>query len=176
MKKKHRDKLGVLVVLVAAVALFAVIFFLIGYALPWFSETAREIPWISSLVILVGFLIAVLWRARPGWTMRGIIVLFFTVLAGAILDIAGNPILYAPYEQLFLEPGQKLRGAGLVETIGGETHMTGRTVVVNADAEEVRTVSFWFIGTYRLVCYAMFYSILLTVLGAFANRRAKAAA
>lgn len=98
------------------------------------------------------------------------------ILVGMILDIPGNPIFNAPYEALFLEPGQQLQGSATVETIGGETHVSGSATVVDADGSYVSTPNGFLMAFYRALIYFGFYSVLLTISGLLPNRRRKGTA
>ncbi len=150
--------------------------FVVGFVLPWFFEAAIEIQWVASGVIFAGFLIGLFIIRRRGWSQEGSILLILIVLVGMILDIPGNPIFNAPYEALFLESGQQLQGSATVETIGGETHVSGSATVVDADGSYVSTPNGFLMAFYRALIYFVFYSVLLTISGLLPNRRPKSSA
>lgn len=128
------------------------------------SHIIQEVPWVAGGLIFLGFLIALIVTRQPGWTGAGTMILVGAVLAGALLDNPGNPIMYAPIEAVFLEPGQSFGSRAVVETMGGETHISARGVVLDADGSEVGPANLVLIGVYRAVFYFIFYSSVLTAI------------
>ncbi|MFC0582543.1 hypothetical protein [Micrococcoides hystricis] len=150
--------------------------FVVSFVLPLFFGAVIEIQWVASGVIFAGFLIGLFKIRQRGWSQEGSLLLILIVLVGTIFDIPGNPIFNAPYEALFLEPGQRLQGSAMVETIGGETHVSGSATVVDAEGRYVSSPNGFLMAFYRALIYFVFYAVLLTLSGLLPNRRQKATA
>ncbi len=162
-----------LVIVLALLAMAAVMIF-VGYVLPMFFVAVAEVPWVASTLILLAFVIILIRLPRRGWSPEGTLLLIGVVLVGTIFDAPGNPIYNAPFEALFLEPGQQLQSHAIVETIGGETHVSNGVAVVDSDGEFVRNLNWVLMALYRGAIYFGLYSILLTVSALFPHRRKKA--
>lgn len=143
----------------------------VGFLLPMLFAAIVEIPWVATGLLLVGFVIGLIRIPRRGWSTEGSLLLIGTVLVGTLLDGVGNPLFNAPYEALFLEPGHRLQATAHIESIGGETHISGTVTVVDPDGRHVSTPNWFLLGLYRALIYFVFYSVLLTISGFFPNRR-----
>lgn len=167
MKYVGRAALGVGGLLLIGGALV----FTTGFLLPALFAAMAEIPWVASGILFVGFLVGLYRIPRRGWSPEGSLLLMGTVLLGTLLDGVGNAFFNAPYEALFLEPGHRLQGTAHVESIGGETHVSGAVTVVDPTGRYVSTPNWFLLGVYRALVYFAFYSVLLTISGFFPNRR-----
>ncbi|OKL51354.1 hypothetical protein BSZ39_12765 [Bowdeniella nasicola] len=157
---------GMILLLGAALA------FLI-FVVPLLMGIITSTPWVATGIIFVIFIVLVLTQRPQIWSSHATIILAIIVVVGTAFDFVGNPVFNAPFEKLFLGPGEHLMASTMTETIGGEIHTSGVMSIVDADGNVLRPFNASLLVPYRFVVYFGVYFVLLWICKPFVKPRAQ---
>lgn len=143
------------------------------FGLPLLMEIITTTPWVATGIIFIIFIVLVVTQRPPIWSSDATIILAIIVVVGTAFDFIGNPVFNAPFEKLFLGPGEHLMASAINETIGGEVHISGIMSIVDADGNVLRPFNAWLLVPYRFVVYFVVYFVLLWMCKPFVKPRAQ---
>lgn len=154
-----KDNLKILLAFVLILAIGALIF--VSVATLFISAIYK--PWISSIVILIAFII-VIWsmKERASWRQYGMIIVCLTAFVGCFFDTQGNLIYNLPIEWVYSGLGQ-LDVLNKTEQVGSEYIINYAFQIVDNEGNVVKSISQLAVIIFRFFEYLAIYSLFLAM-------------